>query len=295
MHGRNVSIKFGGPLTPVVKKLMIINGSIFLLQQLTGIFTNTSPLEYYFGLSHVGFILEFKLWQVFTYMFLHGGWMHIIFNLLALWMFAGELEQVWGSRLFLRFYIYSGIGAGLFISLLNFVLYSKFGATGVTIGASGALYAILLAYGMTWPNREILLWFVIPIKMKYLVIGFGIFEFFGTLSTASGAGGNVSHIGHLGGLISGFIFMYVMSKRRLAGTGNKKDILQENFITRAFKDLRLKRKKKDIDNRIKAKKIIDELLEKIARSGMSSLSSKEKKLLEWARKNYHPGNNDTMR
>lgn len=88
MYGQNVKFRFGGPLTPVVKKLLIINFGIFIVQQFAGLFY-PNALEYFFGLNTIGFLYEFKLWQVFTYMFLHGGWLHIIFNLLALWMFAG--------------------------------------------------------------------------------------------------------------------------------------------------------------------------------------------------------------
>jgi len=290
MHGRNVNIRFGGPLTPTVKKLMIINGGIFLLQQFTGL-VKPNMLEYFFGLSHIGLFHEFKLWQVFTYMFLHGGWLHIIFNLIALWMFAGELEQVWGKKQFLRYYLYSGIGAGIFIALMNYFVFTNYHINPVTIGASGAIYAILLAYGLTWPNREVLLYFLFPVKMKYLVIVFGLIEFFGTLSSAAGTGGNISHVGHLGGLISGFIFIMYRTK---FSTGKKASTKNINPLNTSLKKIRLKKKKKEIETRIKAKEIIDELLEKIAKSGMSSLSPDEKKRLEWARKHYYPEGNDTV-
>jgi len=290
MHGRNVNIRFGGPLTPTVKKLMIINGGIFLLQQFTGL-VKPNMLEYFFGLHHLGLFHEFKLWQVFTYMFLHGGWLHIIFNLIALWMFAGELEQVWGSKKFLRYYLYSGIGAGIFIALMNYFVFINYQINPVTIGASGAIYAILLAYGLTWPNREVLLYFLFPVKMKYLVIVFGLIEFFGTLSSAAGTGGNISHVGHLGGLISGFIF--IMYRTKFSG-GKKASTKNINPLNTSLKKIRIKKKKKEIETRIKAKEIIDELLEKIARSGMSSLSPDEKKRLEWARKHYYPEGDDTV-
>ena len=151
MYGQNVNIRFGGPLTPAVKKIMIINGGIFLFQQIFGLFS-PGVFEYIFGINHVGFFHEFKLWQIFTYMFLHGGWLHIIFNLIALWMFAGDLEELWGSKLFVKYYLYSGVGAGLFIAIMNFIIFSKFQVSPTTLGASGAIYAVLLAYGLTWPN-----------------------------------------------------------------------------------------------------------------------------------------------
>lgn len=292
MYGRNVNIRIGGPITPVVKRLLILNGAIFITQLMVGRFY-PGFIESLFGLHHVGFIQELKLWQIGTYMFLHGGWFHVLFNMLALWMFAGELEQLWGSKLFLRYYLTTGIGAGFFIIVMNYFLYQRYGADPVTIGASGAIYGILLAYGMTWPDRKVLLYFIIPVKIKYLVLAFGLIEFFGMLSTATGAGGNISHIGHIGGLITGIIYMLVRIKKP-AGFESNETVKKEGFIARALKKARLKKKKNEIEKRIQSKKIIDELLEKIARQGMSSLTPEEKKRLEWARRHYYPDRDETL-
>jgi membrane associated rhomboid family serine protease len=275
----------------VVKKLLILNGSVFLIQQFSRLFM-PGFLEGVFGLSHEGLVYQFRIWQILSYMFLHGGWLHVIFNLVALWMFAGELEMLWGSRFFLRYYLFTGAGAGFFIAIMNGIAYQNYGASPVTIGASGAIYGILLAYGMTWPNREVLLYFILPVKMKYLVAIFGLIEFFGTLSSASGSGGNISHIGHLGGLITGAAIIIYMRNRSFPGT--VEGMVNNNSLVRMIKKMRLKRKQHAIDERIRAKKIIDELLEKIARSGMASLTHEEKKNLEWARKHYYPQGNDTL-
>jgi membrane associated rhomboid family serine protease len=292
MYGQNVNIRIGGPLTPVVKKLLIINSVIFLAQLIIGHYY-PNLVESLFGLHHIGFIQELKLWQVVTYMFLHGGWFHILFNLLSLWMFAGEIEQLWGSKLFLRYYLVTGIGAGFFIIVMNYFIFLHYQMNPVTIGASGAIYGILLAYGLTWPDRKVLLYFIIPVKIKYLVLIFGCIEFFGMLSSAAGTGGNISHIGHLGGLITGFIYIYTRMRGRPAfkSTGNESI---DNIFTRALKKVRLKKKKKEIEKRIQSKKIIDELLEKIARQGMSSLSTQERNRLEWARKHYYPDQDETL-
>lgn len=288
MYQRNVSFRFGGPVTPAVKKLMIFNGIVFIIQQIGGLLS-PGYMESIFGLSHAGVAQSFMLWQPFTYMFLHGGWLHIIFNLVALWMFAGEVENILGEKRFLRFYLLSGFGAGIFISMMNYYIFARYGASPVTIGASGAVYAILLAYGITWPNREVLLYFILPVKIKYLLIGFGLMEFFGTLSSAAGTGGGISHIGHLGGLICGFIlFKSMRSGGTLSGTG------KSSILSDFEKKRRLKKKQDEIDTRIKAKKIIDASLEKIARGGMSSLTPDEKKQLEWARRHFYPSENDTM-
>jgi membrane associated rhomboid family serine protease len=288
MLGQNTGYRFGGPVTPVVKKLMIANGAIFLLQMAAGLmFPNA--IERNFGLSHQGLIDEFKFWQIFTYMFLHGGFFHVLMNLFTLWMFSGELETMWGGRIFLRYYLFSGMGAGVFIAIMNYITCSANGiCTPVTLGASGAVYAILLAYGMTWPNREVLLYFLVPVKMKYLVFFFGLIEFFGTLS--SGPGTNISHIGHIGGLISGFFFILYWRKKGFSGAGASKP----GFFSSILRKQRLEKKKKDIETRIEAKKIIDSLLEKIAREGMQSLTKKDKKQLDWARKHYYPDNNEIL-
>jgi len=292
MYQRNVSIRIGGPVTPGVKFLMIVNGTVFLIQQIAGlIIPDGNLIEGLFGLSHNGFINSFMIWQPFTYMFLHGGWMHIFFNLIGLWMFAGELEIAWGKSKFLRYYILSGIGAGFFISLMNYIAFIKFGESAAlvtTIGASGAIYAVLLAYAMLWPDREVLFYFILPVKIKYLVIAFGLMEFFGTLSSAAGAGGNISHIGHLGGIISGYFLIRFMRSSKSSVKFKK------SFIEKFKKQNRLNEKKKVIDTRIVAKKIIDDLLGKIAKNGMNSLTPEEKKKLEWARKHYYSSNDDIL-
>ena len=297
MRQQTPQFRIGGPLTPMVKKLLIINGAVFILQFLATQFF-PGVLEYWFGLHHEGLTHQFKVWQLFTYMFLHGNFFHILFNMIALWMFAGDLEMRWGSNYFIRYYVYSGIGAGIFIAIMNQLVYSQYAANPVTIGASGAIFALLLAYGMTWPNREVLLYFLFPVKMKYLVIVFGLIAFFGTLSSARGAPGNISHIGHLGGIISGLLLIYFRQKGPSTTSSSPKASKKKkdtgSFISRMMHSHKLKKKQNEIERRIKAKKIIDELLEKIARNGMSSLTSEERERLEWARKHYYPDYNDIV-
>jgi membrane associated rhomboid family serine protease len=295
MRAQQMSFRLGGPITPVVKKIMIINASVFLVQELAGIFA-PGALEPLFGLNHQGLVGELRLWQLVTYMFLHGGWFHIIFNLLGMWMFAGELENHWGSRLFLKYYLYTGIGAGIFIAAMNYMLQLRYGGSlpsyqPTTIGASGALYGLLLAFGMIWPNREVLLYFLFPIKMKYLVIIFGLLEFFGTLSSIQAPAGNISHIGHVGGIASGLVFLLAARTRKGARTGARSG---RGTSPGLLKKYRLRKKQREISERIEAKAIIDRLLEKIARQGMSSLTSEERKNLEWARRHYYPEKNETI-
>lgn len=283
MSYQKTGFRIGGPLTLVVKSLIIINVIIFLAQE----FAPTSYSEVFtvlFGLCPNTFISHHFYWQIFTYMFLHGGWAHILFNMLSLWMFGGDLEQKWGSRRFLFYYLTSGIGAGFFILLLN-----NFNAPDSnTIGASGAIYGLLLAYGITWPNREVLLYFLFPVKIKYLLIVFGLLEFYFTFSSLNSSDGNISHIGHVGGIITGLVL--VMIYRRNSVTVHSSG----NVLSRIMRKIRNRRKLKVINTRIHAKETIDRLLDKIASEGMASLTSSEKKELERARKNYYPGDNDII-
>jgi membrane associated rhomboid family serine protease len=184
---------FGYGLTPVVKNLMIIMGSVFLIQMFI-----TRWVDYYFGLIPLMVWKKYFLWQLLTYIFLHGGLSHILFNLLALWMFGGELENYWGSKKFLRYFLYCGIGAGVCT-----VIFSPYQFVPV-IGASGAIYGILLAFGWLFPNRPILIYFLLPIPAKYFVIIFGLIELF---SSMQGTGGGVAHLTHLGGLLFGIFYM----------------------------------------------------------------------------------------
>ncbi len=190
-----------------VAKILFINIAFFLAQiassNLWGI-----HLETYLGLIPIRIISEYSIWQIFTYMFLHSqtSFLHILFNMYLLWIFGLAIEEEWGGKTFLKYYLFAGLGAGLFILVLNIFQ----APASLTIGASGAIYALLLAFGLIYPNAEILLFFVIPMKAKYAVIVFGSFEFFMTLSAT---GGNISHIGHLGGLLFG-LFYFVLFKRQ---------------------------------------------------------------------------------
>jgi membrane associated rhomboid family serine protease len=185
---------FGYGLTPVIKKLMIIMGAVFLLQMVV-----SGWINFYLGLVPILVWKKYFLWQLFTYIFLHGGFSHILFNLLALWMFGGELESYWGSKKFLRFFLFCGIGAGICT-----VVFSPYQFIPV-IGASGAIYGILLAYGWLFPNRLIYIYFLFPIPAKYFVIIFGFLEFL--YFSRGGTGGGVAHLTHLGGLLFGLFYM----------------------------------------------------------------------------------------
>ncbi|HEX7435731.1 MAG TPA: rhomboid family intramembrane serine protease [Caldimonas sp.] len=179
------------PLPPVTQALLLANVAIFFLSELLG-----PGLLSAFALWPIG--AGFWPWQVGTYAFLHGSFNHLFFNMLGLWMFGGELEHVWGQKRFLQFYAASVVAAALTQLLVNFLL----GSASPTIGASGGLFGLLLAFAMIFPNRIILLFFVIPMKAKYLVALYGILELYqGVYVNNSG----VAHFAHLGGMLGGLI------------------------------------------------------------------------------------------
>ena len=198
---RDLAYSFGpGRLTPAIKALIIVNVAMFVLT----IFI-PSIIEY-FGLMPAAIFQQLRVWQPFTYMFLHGTLGHILFNMLALWMFGTELERMWGTPAFLRYYAATGVAAGLctiLVSALPFATTARLFYS-VTIGASGAIYGLLLAYGITFPNRPIYIYFLFPIPAKYFVMIMGGIAL---LSAMGDVGGSIAHITHLGGLVAGYVLL----------------------------------------------------------------------------------------
>jgi membrane associated rhomboid family serine protease len=145
--------------------------------------------------------LSYKLvWQLFTYQFLHGGVFHLVFNMLALWMFGSPLESDWGTRRFIRYYLTCGVGAGICDLVLNLIL----GGRAPTIGASGAIYGVLLAFGVCYPEQTVLMNFLFPIKAKYMVMIYAAIALYGSMGTLNSG---VSNIAHLGGMVVGFVYL----------------------------------------------------------------------------------------
>jgi membrane associated rhomboid family serine protease len=183
---------------PVTQALLIINVVVFFLQQMTA-----SPLEAWFALWPPGsFESRFQVWQVITYSFLHASTMHIVFNMLGLYTFGADLERLFGSRFFALYYFASVLAAGV----LHLVITSWMGGPAYpTVGASGGVYGLLLAYGLYFPHRQLLLLFPpIPMKARTFVIVFAVLElFFGVTGTAAG----VAHFAHLGGMLGGFLML----------------------------------------------------------------------------------------
>ena len=212
-------------LPTVVKNLLIINVLLFLATVTLSRFN--IDLTDILGL-HFFKASDFRIYQLVTYMFMHGNFEHLFFNMFALWMFGNTLENIWGTKRFLLFYMVCGIGAGLCQELVQYIQYATSLAqyTNVnmggqiipmssylnmmnTVGASGAVYGLLLAFGMMFPNAMIYLYFLFPLKAKWFVIGYAVIE----LVSGFVGGGNVAHFAHLGGMLFGLALILYWKKK----------------------------------------------------------------------------------
>jgi rhomboid family protein len=194
------SFSFGpGPLSTALKVLIGANVVIFVAQLFAPVLTEV------LGLRPIFVLRGFWVWQLVTYMFLHGGFFHIIFNMIALWMFGAELERIWGTRYFVKFYFVTGVGAAaltVLFSLLPFAFAQQLQHS-IIIGASGSIYGLLLAYAMYFPDRPIYMYFVFPIPARVFVAIIGAIAFLSSLSDAGG----VANATHLGGLLVAYLFL----------------------------------------------------------------------------------------
>ncbi len=229
----------------VVKNLLIINGLFFLA---TLVFQSQFNIDLSDTLGlHYPLAEQFRPWQLVSYMFMHANFMHLFFNMFALWMFGNTLENLWGSKRFLIYYMITGIGAGVIQLIVTYFRLSSLSSqislnelnliatqgyeflqegkyfinpaaqemnvmlNTATIGASGAVFGILLAFGMLFPNTMLYIYFAIPIKAKWFVILYGAAELFSGIANSSGD--NVAHFAHLGGMLFGFILIKYWQKR----------------------------------------------------------------------------------
>ncbi len=195
-YSRNYErVSFGYSLTPWVKRLLIANTAVYLLM-MVGLLPFGWAVQV-FGFSPARVLVH--PWSPLTYMFVHGGFWHLFFNMLILFFFGPPLERAWGSDTFIHFYVVAGLGGALFSVLFLPIV----GQTNV-IGASGALYGVLLAFALRWPNAPIYLWAVLPIKAKYFV---GALAAIAIVTSFQGSGGGVANWTHLGGLVTAWIYL----------------------------------------------------------------------------------------
>lgn len=301
---------FGGFFTfpPVIKNLLIINGIVFFVQLLMdNISFNGYPGWYvinkWFALNPISGVdaadqpFNFQVWQLITYQFMHGGFSHIFFNMFALWMFGASIEDIYGSKKFLIFYLLAGVSAGV---LHLFVSPLLGGAPAVTIGASGAVYGIMIAYAMFFPDNLIFLYFLIPIKAKYFIGFMIVLEFLAVDSASSG----VAHLAHLGGALFAFLCILfdknsyaplkdVFKKSYYYKSSNSGSSSNNNIFSNPFK--KASSTNRDVEeanyydiNRKQDDEVsqaeIDAILDKISQSGYQNLTEREKKILFQASK-----------
>ncbi|MEI6950653.1 rhomboid family intramembrane serine protease [Paraflavisolibacter sp. H34] len=188
-------------LPPIVKNLIIINVLVFIAQLVLGPFGLTGIL----ALRPIG--LGFQPYQLATHMFAHGDFLHILFNMYSLWMFGQMLENMWGPKRFLLFYLICGVGAA---ALHLLVLYLT-GDYAIAVGASGAIMGVFAAFAYLFPNFQLMLFpFPFPVKAKWMVLGLVLLDLFGGIAPSGGS--NVAHFAHLGGAITGFIIVLFFNK-----------------------------------------------------------------------------------
>jgi membrane associated rhomboid family serine protease len=242
----DIRLSIGPPLSPAVKWLLVIITGCFIFQNLAG-----DRIVWFFGLVPGVALPNGYLWQFASYLFLHVGIAHLFFNMLALWMFGCDVEQAIGSRRFLFLFFFSGIGAGV----CAYIFYPMFT---VIMGASGAVFGVIVAFAMLFPERVVtlLLFFVIPVSMKakYLALIFAGIELLFVIG--HGEGDTVAHFAHLGGAFFGYAYIRWLRKRESRPTF-------------------LKSSREPLDR-------VDLILDKVLKGGLSSLSEEERELLRQA-------------
>ncbi len=305
----------------VTKNLLIVNVVAFLLTYVLGKDASGNyMLNELLGL-HFFMASDFQVYQLVTYMFMHGGFEHIIFNMFALWMFGCVVERVWGAKKFLFYYIACGVGAGLFQELAQFVQFylmaseqlplfsigdvwtvahnsSEVLNAWTTVGASGAIYGILLAFGMIFPEERIFIFpLPVPIKAKYFVIGYAAIELFSAMMTT---GDGVAHVAHLGGMVFGFFMIRYWRKQvdgyrgnsakdafekmrdMLSGKRNRPKFTSSHNGAWQSRSNSYQSHQQDWDynaGKRAAQEEIDRILDKIRKSGYDSLTKEEKQTL----------------
>lgn len=204
-------------LPPVIKNLIIINGLFLLGTYVVGNVYGIN-LAYYLAMFFPTSEL-FHIWQPITHMFMHGDLTHFFFNMFAIWMFGTRLENMWGGKKFLLFYIATGLGAAFLYEFVNYIQFIGGGLSqsellySPALGASGALFGILMAYGMLYPNELVYIYFMVPVRVKYFVAIYGAIELWLGFNENNS---NIAHFAHLGGMLFGYLLIrYWKSKGRL--------------------------------------------------------------------------------
>jgi len=270
---RDGGMIFGYQLTPWVKRLLIANTIVFVLTWVIG---RGFVLDWFSFQPTKIFI---RPWTPLTYMFLHGDFWHLLMNMLGLFFFGTHLESKWGSREFIRYYLVCGLG-GVALSFLFL--------TNPTIGASAAVYGVLLAFAMTWPNAPIYVWGIFPVQAKWLV---GFFVVVSFINAFGAAGGGVNHFAHLGGFAAGFLYLKadwrasqaIQGIQKAARGGRRFAIVPREEQEEATSGLNQESVDAAEETTLDA---VDRVLDKISAEGMASLTEQEKQLLDQVSKKH---------
>jgi len=260
---------FGGGITPAIKYLLITNLALFLLKILVP--GGEAFMNQIFGMTPGLIFSKFQFWQFFTYMFIHGGPWHIIMNMFFLWMFGCEVERALGTREFLKYYFICGVGAGFFHLLFNF------NSTIPVIGASGAIFGVMAAFAILFPERVItlLLFLVLPVqlKAKYLVMIFaGIQLLYGIFGGSDG----IAYFAHLGGMAVGFLYLKMDWRLEYFGA----------LIRQKRESKKIVQHLKKQQNMQRFRERVDEILDKINEVGYDKLNDEEKRILQDASEKF---------
>lgn len=260
---------FGHGLSPWVKRLLIANVVVYLVM---------------LALPSLGGWLAFvpadtlrRPWTVVTYMFVHAGFLHLFFNMLILYFFGPPLESMWGGKEFLKFYLVAGLGGAVFSYVFAF--------NSAVVGASAAIYGVMLAFAMNWPDMQVYIWFLFPVKVKWLV------AFLAAVSILSLVGGQqdgVAHFAHLGGFAGGFLYLKLQDRVGMQLGQLRKTVAKRKFSVTAGgtegESGRPPRRGSREEEQVLDE--VDRVLDKISQSGLQSLSEEELELLDRVSKKY---------
>ena len=241
-----------------VRVLIIINVAVFVLANLF----RQVPLEWYLGIVPAWTFSRLMLWQLITYMFVHVGLVHLVLNMLMLWMFGSVLEKVWGTRRFVEFYFFCGVGAGLVSALLGFRDFIPI------VGASGVIYGMLAAFAILFPEQVILLFILFPMKMRQAV---WVMAGINLLAALSSPGSSLAYIGHLAGGACGYLYLKNERLRAWLSRWNPSEL---KAAWREQKAMKYAAQQRDFE------KEVDRILDKISCKGMASLSKHEQEQLK---------------
>jgi membrane associated rhomboid family serine protease len=274
MYAGNAQVSFGYRLTPWVKRLLIANVVIFLVTQVN--------LRFFFEwFAFAPSEVLTKPWGVLTYMFLHGNLMHLLVNMLVLFFFGPPLEQRWGSAEFVKFYLICGLGG----VALSFLL----APSAAIVGASAAIYGLMLAFALIWPNAPIYIWGIFPVKAKWLV---GFLFVVSIMSAFGGASDGIAHFAHLGGIITGFFYLKSGWRPGAFGTvrPSRARVRKMAIVSRkAPRQEESSRKKPSDAWKPEEDSMLDEvdrILDKISAEGMAALTTEERATLDQVSKRH---------